>query len=456
MKTVWVILLFLTSLGISAQNKQLLYNVNSLPQNLMTNPGGETRFDMHAGLPFFSQLSFSAGSSGVSVYDIFGENGNDVNENINSSLQSISQKDFFSVREQVELVYLGWKNNSKNYFSAGVYQETDVFAYFPKDIAVLAWEGNEDQKNFHLSDLAFTGEVLNVFHFGATHYFSEDLNLGVRAKVYSSVFNVRSVDNQGDFFSSGASSNGVSRPVLRKVDILVKTSGLSPLLDSKSMSDEEMFGHFKSQAFLGGNIGFGVDLGFTYFLNKHYRITGSILDLGMIDHSEDVKSFRYSGEFDSSSQSTLDPDHPDSGKLGEYFQEEELNNPYRSFTPVKVNASVDYGFEEELEPCKCREPIGRRRYLNHVGFQLFSMKRPKGFVHAATISFDRKFSKNLFGKITYTADSFSFSNIGLLFSGRISNFNLYLAADNLLDYPNLAKARNASIQLGFQFIFNKG
>lgn len=456
MKTGWVILLLLTVFGISAQNKQLLYNVNSLPQNLMTNPGGETRFDMHAGLPFFSHLSFSAGSSGVSMYDIFGGKESDVNENINNSLISITDKDFFSVRDQIELVFLGWRDNSQNYFSAGVYQETDVFAYFPKDIAVLAWEGNQNQKNFHLSDLAFTGEVLNVFHFGATHYFSEDLNIGVRGKVYSSVFNVRSVDNKGDFFSSGSSANNVSRPILRKVDILVKTSGLDPLLNSETMTDKELLGQFKSQAFLGGNIGFGIDLGFTYFLDKHYRITGSILDLGMINHSEDVKTFRYSGEFDATSQSTLDPDHPDSGELGEYFQEEELGDPYVSFRPVKLNASIDYGFEEELEPCKCREPIGRRRYLNHVGFQLFSMKRPKGFVHAATLSFDRKFSDNFFGKLTYTADAFSFSNIGLLLSGRFSNFNLYLAADNLLDYPNLAKARNASVQVGFQFIFNKG
>lgn len=451
-----MILLLLTVFGVSAQNKQLLYNINSLPQNLMTNPGGETRFDMHAGLPFISHISFSAGSSGVSLYDIFGDDESDVNENINNSLRSISNKDFFSVRDQIELVYLGWRDNSKNYFSAGVYQETDVFAYFPKDIAVLAWEGNQNQKNFHLSDLAFTGEVLNVFHLGVSHYFSDDLNIGVRGKVYSSIFNVRSVDNKGDFFSSGSSSNNVSRPMLRKVDVLVKTSGLRPLLDAGTMTEEEILGQFKSQAFLGGNIGFGIDLGFTYFLNKQYRITGSILDIGMINHSEDVKSFRYSGEFDSASQSTLDPDHPDSGELGEYFQEEELLDPYVSFRPVKLNASIDYGFEEELEPCKCREPIGRRRYLNHLGFQLFTMKRPKGLVHAATISFDRKFSENFFGKLTYTADSFSFSNIGLLLSARISNFNLYLAADNLLDYPNLAKARNASVQMGFQFIFNKG
>ena len=441
-----------------AQNKQLLYNVNSLPQNLMSNPGGETRFDMHAGLPFFSHLSFSAGSSGVSLYDIFGQGEGTVNSNIDTSLDNLRDKDFFTVRDQIELLFLGWRDRRRNYYSAGIYQEADVFAYFPKDLAVLAWEGNENQKNFHLSDLAFTGEVLNVFHMGFTHYWSRDLTIGIRAKLYSGVINVRSVDNSGDLFTYGNSSDGVARPNLRKVDVLVRTAGLGPFLDPGKMTNEELFDHFLSHAFLGGNVGVGIDLGFTYFLSDQYRVTGSLLDIGMIKHAEDVRTFRYYGEFDTGSnqESELDPDHPDSGELGEYFHEEELSDPYVSTRPVKLNASIDYGFGEELEPCNCRESMKRRRYKNHVGLQVFSMKRPRGLVSAATLFFDKKFSDHLFGKVTYTADPFSFSNLGLMVSGKISNFNLYLAADNLLDYTNLAKARNASVQMGFQFIFNRG
>ena len=55
----------------TSQNKHLLYNFDELPQNLMSNPGAEVNFDLHAGLPFFSQIHISAGSSGVSLYDIF-------------------------------------------------------------------------------------------------------------------------------------------------------------------------------------------------------------------------------------------------------------------------------------------------------------------------------------------------------------------------------------------------
>ena len=69
--------------------------------------------------------------------------------------------------------------------------------------------------------------------------------------------------------------------------------------------------------------------------------------------------------------------------------------------------------------------------------------------------YDRSFSENFRGRVTYTADSYSFSNVGLMFAARLYNFNVYLAADNLLDYTNLAKARNASVQIGFQLLFSR-
>jgi hypothetical protein len=120
-----------------------------------------------------------------------------------------------------------------------------------------------------------------------------------------------------------------------------------------------------------------------------------------------------------------------------------------------VNASVDFGFRENAEPCNCHKPMGRRRYYNHLGAHFFAMKRPRGLNYATTLYFDKTFNERFRGKISYTADSYSFSNIGLLLSARLYNFNVYLAADNLLDYTNLAKARNASVQLGFQLIFNR-
>ena len=69
--------------------------------------------------------------------------------------------------------------------------------------------------------------------------------------------------------------------------------------------------------------------------------------------------------------------------------------------------------------------------------------------------YDRLWGTFLRTKVTYTVDRFSAKNVGVLVSTKINKFNVYLAAENVLDYPNLAKAYNASVQFGFQLVFNE-
>lgn len=466
MRCILFFLLFIFHETALSQNKQLLFNFDELPQNLMTNPGAEVNFDLHAGLPLFSQIHFSAGSSGVSLYDIFKEDGNSVNDHIAEALADMNNKDFFSVHQQLEILSIGWRGKNDKYFSGGIYQEMDAFAYFPKDLAVLAYEGNKDHlsETFDFSEAAFTGEFLNVFHFGMTRYYSENLNYGFRVKLYSSVFNARSTNNRGTFrtIPSPAAPN-MYRHFLSGIDVLINTSGWAPLVDSENVGGRQTLSTLAGKAFLGGNLGLGVDLGFTWYKNDRWKFTGSIIDLGFINHKKDVENYRYHGNYQTDGIEILFPG-PGEGTpnywdeweddLDEHLEDETLYSSYNSWRPVKFNGSVDFGFLEDTEPCNCHEPTDRRRYKHHLGLHWFAVSRPRGLVSAATVYFDKRFSNNFRAKIAYTADAYSFSNIGLMFSTRFHNFNFYLAADNLLDYTNLAKAHNASVQMGFQLIMN--
>lgn len=467
MRKTLLFLLILTGWSASGQNKQLLYNFDDLPQNLMNNPGAEPTFDRHAGIPLFSQIHFSAGSSGVNLYDIFQEAEGSINHRIREAISKMSNRDFFVVNQQLELLSVGWRGESGQYYSAGLYQETDVFTYFPRDLAVLAYEGNEGYRNqtFEFSDVAFTGELLSVLHFGISRSHSRNLTYGFRAKVYSSAVNIRSVGNRGSFQTiTSSGSVDTYRPVLDQMDITIQTAGLNSVSDPDIDPNSRMKLVTK-KAFLSGNYGLGLDLGFTHYLNQQWRLTGSLLDLGLIVHTQDVENSHYYGnfripggqlEFFETSEEPLDNLGEIRDDLEDYFEEDRSYDPYISMRPLKLNASIDFGFNEDLEPCDYRRPSGRRRYYNYVGFQFFAMKRPQGLVTAATLSFDKKFSDSFRSKITYTADSFSFSNIGLLISAKINSFNFYIAGDNLLDYSNLAKANNASVQLGLQFMMDHG
>jgi hypothetical protein len=93
-------------------------------------------------------------------------------------------------------------------------------------------------------------------------------------------------------------------------------------------------------------------------------------------------------------------------------------------------------------------------FLNSVGLHLNAIKRPRSVLAAATVYYDRLWASFLKTRVTYTIDTFSSRNLGLLVSTKINNFNLYLAADNLLEYADVAKARQLSVQMGLQVVIN--
>jgi hypothetical protein len=93
--------------------------------------------------------------------------------------------------------------------------------------------------------------------------------------------------------------------------------------------------------------------------------------------------------------------------------------------------------------------------MNLIGMQLNGVKRPKGFVTRFTTYWDRKINENHRFKVGYSLDDYSLTNIGLMYTATFNKFNVYLAVNNLLAFPNLAKANSASLQLGMQFVFNE-
>ena len=82
------------------------------------------------------------------------------------------------------------------------------------------------------------------------------------------------------------------------------------------------------------------------------------------------------------------------------------------------------------------------------------IKRPGGIQAGLTAFLDAPVTSFLNTKLTYGVDSFTYTNVGFLISAKIRSFNVYLAADNLLSYSNIADSNTASFQIGFQLISN--
>lgn len=453
-----------------AQNKQLLYDFTEIPQALILNPGMETDFNWYAGIPVLSGISVQAGSNGISVNDLFANDGLDFNDKVRDrAINGMTIRDEMSGTYQLEILNGGFRGRDPNvFYSFGLYNEGYFINYWPKDYAFLAFEGNADKLNerFDLSHLKTRGELLNVFHFGINKKMSNNLVLGARGKIYSSIIDINSTKNKGYFVTNEGQNNILASTL--DADLQLRTSGINAI--ERAIDDENVPGTIIKRGLFGGNLGLGVDLGFTYYLNPQTVLTGSLLDLGLIYHSNEIENFSLKGNATIEGieiilpDALLDPDQDYWESLVDEIEAsipfEETTESYLTFRPTKLYASLRYNFGEPMEgsaDCNCDylSPGGGSnvtKYRNSIGGQLYVINRPRGPQSAITAFYQRRFGNFMALKTTYTADKFTLTNIGLGVNFQAGPVNLYLMADNLLAYRNIAASNYTSFQFGLNII----
>lgn len=463
-------------LSVHAQHRELMYDFAEVPQAILLNPGINTGIEWFAGMPMLSGVSVYAGTSGVSVDDLFADDGLDFNEKVRTrAIYGMSIRDEISSSYQIELLSAGFraKNHPEDFYSFGIYHEGDIIQYWPKDLGILAFEGNAGQlgRKFNLSHLKTRGEVLNVFHFGLNRQISNKLVLGVRAKLYSGIFDFNSTHNKGYFLTDTGQNNLLENTLV--ADMKLRTSGLEALrkvLDDDTIDDASGLRRLMvRRGFLGGDLGLGADLGFTYNLNEQLVLTGSLLDLGFIYHWTDPRNFTLDGSATVEGIEIILPDaldDPDADFWQDLVDEieglvpfEENTRGYITFRPTKLYGSLRYNYgqtEQAPVDCDCdyRDSHGKQRfrYANSIGGQIFLINRPRGPQAAITAFYQHRFGNILAVKTTYTADKFSLANLGLAMNFQAGIFNFYAMADNLLGYSNIPGMHYASFLLGFNIL----
>ena len=162
----------------------MLYGFSEIPQALLINPGGKVTNDWYFGIPLLSHIHVNAGTTGSTVYDLFANDGIDFNAKLKTAIYSMKPTDFLSFNEQIEIFSGGFKFGNSfekdQYISFGLYQEMDVIGYFPKDYAILAYEGNQSNINrvFDAGDLNASAELISVFHVGYNKKVNDDFTFG--------------------------------------------------------------------------------------------------------------------------------------------------------------------------------------------------------------------------------------------------------------------------------------
>jgi len=184
-------------------------------------------------------------------------------------------------------------------------------------------------------------DLIGVLHAGISKKVDEKLTIGARFKIYSSSLNIETNNNSGSITTTTNNIN-ISRLTLQNLDAGVRTSGIDNI-------EEDVL----SNTFLGGNLGMGFDVGITYHFSPQIEFTGSILDLGFIKHSKNIRNFTAEGDYILDGINfEYNPDDPiDYWKQLENdfkanVSNEETDDAYTSWRPMKLNAALKYSFGE--------------------------------------------------------------------------------------------------------------
>lgn len=324
----------------------------------------------------------------------------------------------------------------------------------PKDAFTLINEGNTSylNKSFSISEMIYKLDVLGVIHAGISRKVSDELTLGGRFKVYSSALNLETSNNSGTF-TTGLGNNNMYIHQLDNVNLNLRTSGLRS--NNEYISDASTY---IENSLLGGNLGAGIDLGFTYHATPQLQFSGSLIDFGFVHHTKNIQnqlivgSFTFEGiefEFDSNRNYWQELD----AALKEQLPIVENQDSYTSWRPAKLNAAIKYSFGEKRSKY-CFDNTLKDFYTNAFGAQLYSVFRPLRQQFAFTSFYEKSFSNKLQAKITYTIDDYSYNNIGVGVSAKIWKINFYGILDNLTKLSDISSSNNVSLQFGFNLLFN--
>ncbi|WP_442265469.1 DUF5723 family protein [Tenacibaculum sp. ZS6-P6] len=443
-----------TSLSFS-QNKQVLYGFDKIPQGLLLNPGAETDYKYHVGVPVLSGISMSVNTSGFTVADLFRDDNIDFTTKFNNVVNNLGSNDYAYINSQIEVINAGYQLNKKDYISVGYYTEVDAFLKIPKEFLELIKDGNAPfiNRSFLFSDLATKADVLGVIHAGITRKLNDKFIAGARLKIYSGAINITSTGNRGSF-TTRLGTSSLYEHALNNVNINGYSSGLYNENDEFDLQAEDITGNI----FLGSNLGLGFDLGFTYVVDDQTELSASLLDIGFISYSNKVRNGNVTGDYIFSGiDFRFDNTNPDywqdlNDQINDRIPRSENAESYSVMRPLKLNLAGKYSFGKSRREESCSDMSFNDYYNNTVGGQIFSVLTPIGPKFALTGFFERKISNRFNTKITYTVDDFSNSNIGLGISANVWKLNIYTAVDNVFQLSDVAAANSASFQFGINFV----
>ena len=430
------------------------------PYSNLNNPAYFLPYHGYVGIPVISNFNFSLYNSGFHYKNLFEMNKERTGGTItiNKFVNSLSKNNWFNTNLNLELLGFGFRVD-KFFFSFGYRLKIDENFRYSKDLFGFLLRGNlaqnSDEEYLYTKTSPALLEIapnINIYQEMSIGFQGQILNrlyVGVRPKILFGLLNLKT-----EKFDAKVYSNPEDYTIYGNYDVSMNVASAIPLYE-KDADGNLVFSleHFSN---LGNNVsglikncfsknlGFAIDLGAVYRINRQIRVSASLTDLGFIKWKgtplnmsikplEDGKDYEFSGF--TSNQITNFMNNGITINLDSIVNNNFMLSELQTYTAVLTSKFMVDGYFD-LTP-------SNRFILQFKGYIL-----GKNFIPQFTIAYNGSFFNVFDLVISYSMMKKSYDNLGVGLGVRIGPVHLYAGTDNALAAVNLLNASKMNATFG--------
>lgn len=352
-----------------SQQVNTLYFMENVPIRNSLNPAFQPINQYYLSLPIIGFTQFNIGNNSLTFKDVIYEyNGQTIsflhpNGDINRFYNTLKSTTNIRADFQTNLLSFGFRSK-KSYWNFSLVEKVDGYLGIPKDFAKLSLFGTTsiDNNTFNLSALQTDITAYTEAGIGYSNYLNDNLSVGIKVKFLMGSANFSNANNSlamqlgmNEWIVNGSGSANISSPV--RIDIANNYQSVAIYPPTRLANWLKPSGY-----------GTGIDLGAVYSLSDRINLSASIVDLGFIKWTKNVRNINYGIDYTfdgvaqiSSSQGSNSLKNVYSHLTTESYLVDSLtnaiqtsanqsisNNSYFTGTTCKLNLGVEYDLLHNL------------------------------------------------------------------------------------------------------------
>jgi hypothetical protein len=465
-----ILFTFLICLTYFAKGQQIttLYNMDRVLQSYYINPAVESPYKFQMGgmiIPIFGQLfppmSLSVTNSSFGYNSLFREGTGSKSGSLVLDTQDFLKKfgevNHFRIGMDIELLGVGFSINDK-FFTISLTERVMTGFSLPHDLLELAINGNapymRQNKKHDMSKLDLNFSHYQELGFGGTVFSNKSLRIGARAKIIFGGSNVNTSINElylktdpNDYSTTIVTDMSIkaSLPVYFDYEVLDNDS-IKISINEASVDNLSPIDYVTNT----NNMGFGIDLGFTYNPTDKIELSGAVNDLGFIKWKTNPQELVINSRYDDFDGVKVEMED------NEIAYDELFNNLVdtliNKFKPEVKNIN---SYKTQLNTSLYLGGTFKFHNMLSVGAIYKGELYATSYLQSLSIILKSNLTEWFSLHASYSIVNSSLLNFGLGTTLRLGPFNWFVVTDNFLSALFPESSRNVNVRMGCNLVFGK-